>query len=69
MVALALLDGLDDALAGSHRLPAVRAELLLRSGDAVAAADQFHAAISLCQNDIERAHLAERLAAADPSSS
>ncbi len=71
-VALALLnglDGLDDALAGSHRLPAVRAELLLRSGYAVAAADQFRAAISLCQNDIERAHLAERLAAADPSSS
>ena len=30
---LALLDGLDDALPRHHRLPAVRAELLVRAGD------------------------------------
>ena len=34
---IALLDGLDEQLPGSHRLPAVRAELLRRSGDAAGA--------------------------------
>lgn len=60
--ALDLLDGLDDALAGSHRLPAVRAELLVRSGELTAAAAQFETAISLCRNHIERAHLQRRRA-------
>ncbi len=58
---LNLLDGLDDALGESHRLPAVRAELLLRSGDLTAAAAHFEEAITLCRNHAERAHLRRRL--------
>lgn len=60
---LALLDGLDQELPGSHRLPAVRAELLLRADDPAGAAAQFDLAIERCGNDIERAHLHQRRAA------
>ncbi|WP_404350552.1 RNA polymerase sigma factor [Phycicoccus jejuensis] len=56
---LAALDGLDEALAGSHRLAAVRAELLARAGDDAALA-AFDEAIRLCGNDVERAHLLTR---------
>lgn len=63
--ALALLAGLDEALPGSHRLPAVRAELLLQSGAPAAAADQFDVAIALCHNEIEVAHLRRRRAQLD----
>lgn len=63
--ALILLDGLAEALPGSRRLPAVRAELLLRSGDPTAAADQFDAAIARCHNEIEAAHLHRRRAQLD----
>lgn len=60
---LTLLEGLDQALPGSHRLPAVRAELLLRADDPAGAAAQFDLAIQRCGNDIERAHLLQRRAA------
>lgn len=58
---LALLDGLD--LPG-HRLPATRAELLLRAGRHDAARAAFDQAIALCDNDAERAHLEARRACA-----
>lgn len=57
---LAALKGLDDAMAGSHRLPAVRGELLARAGRTGEAAHQLDLAIGLCRNDVERAHLARR---------
>lgn len=54
---LVLLDGLD--LPG-HRLPATRAELLLRADQYDAARAAFDQAIALCDNDAERAHLTAR---------
>ncbi|HMM96438.1 DUF6596 domain-containing protein [Phycicoccus sp.] len=57
---LAALDGLDAALAGSHRLPAVRGELLARTGDDDAAVAQLDRAIQLCRNEVELAHLTAR---------
>lgn len=54
---LALLDGLD--LPG-HRLPATRAELLLRADRYDAARAAFDQAIAICDNDAERAHLEDR---------
>jgi RNA polymerase sigma-70 factor (ECF subfamily) len=59
---LALLDGLDEQLPSSHRLPAVRAELLRRSGDVAGARLAYASAISLCGNDVERTHLIDRSA-------
>lgn len=59
---LALLDGLDHALATSHSLPAVRGELLHRLGrdaEALAALDR---AIELVATAAERAHLIARRA-------
>jgi RNA polymerase sigma-70 factor (ECF subfamily) len=64
---LAALDGIE-AL-GSHRVAAVRAELLSRRGDVAAASTAYEEAIAACRNDTERAHLVERqraLPAADP---
>ena len=55
---LAALDGVD--IPGSHRVAAVRAELLSRRGDAVGARAAYEEAIAACRNDIERAHLVER---------
>jgi predicted RNA polymerase sigma factor len=49
------------ALAG-HRLPATRAELLTRAGRLDDAQAAFAAAIALCGNEAERAHLERRLA-------
>ena len=43
---LRLLDGLDDALPRHHRVPAVRAELLVRAGHPEAAADAYRAALT-----------------------
>jgi RNA polymerase sigma-70 factor (ECF subfamily) len=60
---LALLDGLDDALPRHHRVPAVRAELLVRAGHPDAAAAQYRAALTLVTNDTERTHLQSRLSA------
>lgn len=54
---LAVLDGLD--LPG-HRLPATRAELLLRADQYDAARAAFDQAIALCDNYAERAHLRNR---------
>lgn len=56
---LAALSGV--ALPG-HRLPAARAELLSRTPDLVGALESYDAAIALCGNDAERAHLVERRA-------
>ncbi|ROS23787.1 RNA polymerase sigma factor [Cellulomonas sp. PhB150] len=58
---LALLDGLDEALPRHHRLPAVRAELLVRAGDLTAAAAEYERALTLVTNDAERTHLIARL--------
>ncbi|GAB7002893.1 hypothetical protein JCM18899A_03640 [Nocardioides sp. AN3] len=49
------------ALAG-HRLPATRAELLVRAGRPDEARSSFAAAIALCGNEAERAHLSGRMA-------
>jgi RNA polymerase sigma-70 factor (ECF subfamily) len=59
---LALLDGLDDDLPHSHRLPAVRAELLSRAGDREGAHAAYGIAIERCANDAERALLTSRRA-------
>lgn len=61
---LALLDGLDDALAHHHRLPAVRGELLLRAGRGAAAAVELGRALELVPDAAERRHLEDRLAQA-----
>ncbi|RCK69532.1 RNA polymerase subunit sigma-24 [Desertihabitans brevis] len=58
---LTLLDGLEDQLPRSHRLPAVRAELLWRQGRTGAAAAEFERALQLCPNEVEQAHLHRRL--------
>jgi len=57
---LALLDGLDQHLPGNHRLHAVRAELATRCGDTTLALAAYEQAITLCDNDAERAHLESR---------
>ncbi len=54
---LALLAGLDDALPDNHRVAAIRAELARRAGDTELARASYRAAIDLCANDVERAHL------------
>jgi RNA polymerase sigma-70 factor (ECF subfamily) len=58
---LRLLEGLDDALPGSHRVPAVRGELLARQGDTSGARTAYELAISRCGNTAEREHLREKL--------
>lgn len=69
-VAIAERDGPEAGLAAlagvalpTHRLPAVRAELLARLGRGDEAARAYDAAIALCRNDVERAHLVTRRAA------
>jgi len=57
---LSALDGLDAELAQSHRLPAVRAELLTRSGDTQGAHAAYALAIERCANEAERALLTRR---------
>jgi predicted RNA polymerase sigma factor len=54
---LALLDTLDDALGGHHRLLAVRGHLLERAGDPVGAADQLLAASRRTTSTAERDYL------------
>lgn len=54
----------DVDLPGSHRPPAVRAELLTRLGRSEAALAAYDEAIALCRNDVEREHLLRRRAAA-----
>ncbi|MGN6575285.1 MAG: RNA polymerase sigma factor, partial [Nocardioides sp.] len=55
---LAALAGVE--VPGSHRVAAVRAELLSRLGETSAAATAYGEAIAACRNDAERAHLVER---------
>jgi RNA polymerase sigma-70 factor (ECF subfamily) len=62
---LRVLDGLDEALPQSHRLPAVRAELLSRAGDTEGARTAYDRALALCGNEAERALLATRRKALD----
>ncbi len=57
---LAALDGLDEAMPHSHRLPAVRGELLARTGHSAAAVEALDLAITRCANDVERDHLVRR---------
>jgi RNA polymerase sigma-70 factor (ECF subfamily) len=54
---LALLDGLDERLPVSHRLPATRAALLERVGRVAAAAAAYDLAAERCGNEAERRHL------------
>ena len=58
---LAVLDGLPEgALAGSHLLPSVRADLLARAGRHTEAAASFRKAASLTRNESEQALLLSR---------
>lgn len=52
---LAALEGID--IPTSHRVAAVRAELLSRAGDVDAARAAYDQAIAACRNEVERAHL------------
>lgn len=58
---LELLSGLDEVLPGNHRVHAVRAELARRAGDIDLARDSYRTALDLCPNDVESAHLRDRL--------
>jgi predicted RNA polymerase sigma factor len=59
--ALPLLDELatDPALARSHRIWAIRADLHRRLGHTSAALDDYARALGLVRNDVERRHLAD----------
>lgn len=59
---LALLDGLEDRLPHSHRLPAVRAELLARLGYTDEAGAAYELALVRCGSAAEVAYLRSRLA-------
>jgi predicted RNA polymerase sigma factor len=61
-VGLALLDGLSEQLGDHHRLHSVRAHLLERSGDAVAAIAEFKAAASRTTNLREQHYLTTQAA-------
>jgi RNA polymerase sigma-70 factor (ECF subfamily) len=61
LAGLALLDGLD--LPGNHRVPSVRAELLVRAGRDEEARAAYDEALALCGNEVERRHLAARRSA------
>ncbi|MFE4463710.1 RNA polymerase sigma factor [Oerskovia sp. NPDC056781] len=64
-VALALIDdfeGIDEVLRTNHRLPATRAELLVRADRPEEAAVFFEEAVRRCGNAAEREHLTRRLA-------
>lgn len=55
---LAALEGIE--IPESHRVAAVRAELLARDGETDTARAAYDQAIAACRNDVERAHLEER---------
>ncbi|MBM7774124.1 RNA polymerase sigma factor (sigma-70 family) [Actinokineospora baliensis] len=59
--ALAIVDGLGDALPQSHLVPSVRGELLARLGRDDEAREAFKLAVELCGNDRERAVLRDKL--------
>jgi RNA polymerase sigma-70 factor (ECF subfamily) len=58
--ALALVDGLGEALPASHQVPVVRAELLVRLGRTDEAAQAFDEALAKVRTEAERAHLQSR---------
>lgn len=58
---LRLLDGLDDELPHSHRLPAVRGLLFARCGDNDAARAAYEIALARCNSDAEATMLRRRL--------
>ena len=64
---LALLDGLDDALAHFHLLPAARADLFRRLGRHADAAMECRRALALSPSPAERRFLERRLAALGPA--
>ncbi len=57
---LAALADLDAEMPHSHRLPAVRGELLARDGEDAAAVEWLDVAIGRCANEVERDHLTRR---------
>ncbi len=57
---LAVLAGLDAELRDHHRFAAVCGELAWRAGDLELAVSAFDAALELCGNEAERAHLRRR---------
>jgi predicted RNA polymerase sigma factor len=59
---LAVLDALDESLAGHHRLEAVRAHLLEMAGDTDAAVQHYRAAARLTTNLPEQRYLARKAA-------
>lgn len=59
---LALLDGLDELLPGHRQLPLARGELLARLGRSADAARELAAALALASNEVERRHIAARIA-------
>ena len=63
---LALLRNLDALLPGTHRLPAVRAELARRAGRFDLARQSYDEALVSCTNEVERRYLAEQLASIPP---
>jgi RNA polymerase sigma-70 factor (ECF subfamily) len=58
---LELLSGLDETLPNNHRIPAVRAELARQAGDIDRARVAYDKALELCTNEVERAHLCDRV--------
>jgi predicted RNA polymerase sigma factor len=59
---LAVLDAMDESLAGHHRLEAVRAHLLEMAGDTDAALEHYRAAARLTTNLPEQRYLATKAA-------
>ena len=59
---LELLADLDELLPQHHRLAAVRAELARRVGNDELARSEYRRALDLCENEVERAYLSDRLA-------
>ena len=59
-VALAVVDGLGEKLAGYHAFHAARADLLRRVGRSTESRNAYDRAISLTGNPAERAYLARR---------
>ena len=64
---LALMDGLDDALAGYHLLPAARGDLFRRLARWPEAAAEYRRALTLAPSAPERRFLARRLAEVEAS--
>jgi RNA polymerase sigma factor (sigma-70 family) len=59
---LSILDALDDSVAGSHRVAAVRAHLLELAGDTNRAIEHYRTAAALTTNLAEQRHLTRRAA-------